>query len=243
MYLDGTGEGASGFYFPICYCGEVSAYQAALRSASTYALYRKSTLARLRGLSASLSSLGLSRSVGNFSVSHSQATLGRSRPQGHGHGHGHHRPGSSSNSGSRRGSRAGVGASLGASGVGSSSHSHSHNQSRSGSPPRRPQPSQQRNDLGLGLGLSASGSSGSGAEPQAALLRHHSSLSPDSPIRMPPAGALAAVQREHSDGSMSMDGTTGSGVALLSDEQRARRSDSGQAIAAGGAAGVATGLR
>lgn len=245
MYLDGTGEGASGFYFPICYCGEVSAYQAALRSASTYALYRKSTLARLRGLSASLSSLGLSRSIGNFSVSHSQATLGRSRPQGHGHGHGHghHRPGSSSNSGSRRGSRAGVGASLGASGVGSSSHSHSHNQSRSGSPPRRPQPSQQRNDLGLGLGLSASGSSGSGAEPQAALLRHHSSLSPDSPIRMPPAGALAAVQREHSEGSMSMDGTTGSGVALLSDEQRARRSDSGQAIAAGGAAGVATGLR
>lgn len=233
MYLDGTGEGASGFFFPICYCGEVAAYQAALRSAATYALYRKSTLARLRGLSASLSSLGMSRSVGNFSsqsIGRSQGTLGRSRA--HGNGHGHQGRGGSSSS-SRRGSRAGVGvaASLGASGNNS-------NNSLGQSPHRPPQ---QRTDQ-MGLGMSASGSShSSGAEPQAALLRHHSSLAPDSPIRIMGAGSLEALQREHSEGSMSMsmDATANSGVALLSDEQRARRSDSGQAIAAAAAAATA----
>ena len=226
MYLDGTGEGASGFFFPICYCGEVAAYQAALRSAASYALYRKSTLARLRGLSASLSSLGMDRSVDNFSsqsIGRSQGTLGRSRAHGNGH------PGRGGSS-SRRGNRAGVGgASLGA----------SINSSNSlGQSPHRPP--QQRTDLGLGM--SASGSShSSGAEPQAVLLRHYSSLAPDSPIRIMGAGSLAALQCEHREGSMSMsmDATANSGVALLSDEQRARRSDLGQAIAAAAAAATA----
>jgi len=35
VYLDGAGEGSSGLFFPVCYFGEVAAYRASLKSAST----------------------------------------------------------------------------------------------------------------------------------------------------------------------------------------------------------------
>jgi len=53
VYLDGAGEGSSGLFFPVCYFGEVAAYRASIKSASTYRLYRKSTATAI--LAASLS--------------------------------------------------------------------------------------------------------------------------------------------------------------------------------------------
>lgn len=54
VYLDGAGEGSSGLFFPVCYFGELAAYRASIKSASTYALYRRSTAAAM--MAASLSS-------------------------------------------------------------------------------------------------------------------------------------------------------------------------------------------
>ena len=47
VYLDGAGEGSSGLFFPVCYFGELAAYRASIKSASTYALYRRSTAAAM----------------------------------------------------------------------------------------------------------------------------------------------------------------------------------------------------
>jgi len=55
VYLDGAGEGSSGLFFPVCYFGEVAAYRASLKSASTYALYRRSTAAVIMAASLSQS--------------------------------------------------------------------------------------------------------------------------------------------------------------------------------------------
>ncbi len=53
VYLDGAGEGSSGLFFPVCYFGELAAYRASIKSASTYALYRRSTAAAIMAASSS----------------------------------------------------------------------------------------------------------------------------------------------------------------------------------------------